>query len=248
VPEGRGNPRLAVDGSQRRFGVKRWIGLGAHAFTASGAAVGFLALIAAIERDFNEMFAWLGLAVVIDGVDGSFARYARVNETAPEIHGHLLDLIVDFITYVLVPVVALWRSDMLAPPVAIGLGAIVLVASALYFADRRMKTADLWFRGFPAAWNVAAVYLFVFRPAAVVIVIAGLALAALMFTPTRFVHPLRVARFRALTLAVTCLWLACAAYALGDPRMLHVGVAPAKAGLLLGGVYFLTLGLWHRVG
>ena len=100
-----------------------------------------VALTAAIERDFPACFAWLGLALVIDGVDGTLARAARVTETAATIDGVVLDLVVDFLTYVLVPVVALWRSDLMPTPVAFWMGLIVTIASALYFADTRMKTA-----------------------------------------------------------------------------------------------------------
>ena len=108
-------------------------------------------------------FAWLGLALFIDGVDGTLARFAKVSETAATIDGAILDLVVDFLTYVLVPVVALWRSDLMPSTVAFWIGLVVVIASALYFADTRMKTNDYWFRGFPAIWNVFAFYLFVLR-------------------------------------------------------------------------------------
>ena len=109
-------------------------------------------------------FAWLGLALFIDGIDGTLARAAKVHETAAAIDGVVLDLVVDFLTYVLVPVVALWRSDLMPTEASFWIGLVVMIASALYFADTRMKTDDLWFRGFPATWNILALYLFVLRP------------------------------------------------------------------------------------
>ncbi len=97
----------------RAIPVRRAAGFSVHVFTASGGAVALLALYAAIERNFPACFAWLGLALFIDGIDGTLARAARVTETAATIDGAILDLVVDFLTYVLVPVVALWRSDLM---------------------------------------------------------------------------------------------------------------------------------------
>ena len=135
-----------------------------HCFTACGAALGFAALLAAVDGRFSAMYAWLGAALLVDAVDGYLARRYRVEETAPHIDGVILDLVVDFLTYVVVPLVALWRSGLLPPPLASLVCCVVCAASALYFADRRIKTRDLWFRGFPAIWNVLMVYMLVLRP------------------------------------------------------------------------------------
>ena len=116
--------------------------------------------------------------------------------TAATIDGTVLDLVVDFLTYVLVPVIALWRSDLMPTQASFWIGLIVTIASALYFADTRMKTDDLWFRGFPATWNIVVLYLFVLRPPWVVSALILLGAAALMFTPVVFIHPLRVVRLR----------------------------------------------------
>lgn len=97
----------------RAIPVRRAAAFSVHMFTASGGAVAVVALYAAIERDFPACFAWLGLALFIDGIDGTLARAARVTEAAATIDGAVLDLVVDFLTYVLVPVVALWRSDQI---------------------------------------------------------------------------------------------------------------------------------------
>ena len=209
-----------------------------HVFTASGGAVALLALYAAIERDFNAMFAWLGLALFIDGVDGTLARAARVKETAAHIDGEILDLVIDFLTYVLVPMVAVWRSDLMPTQVSFWIGLVVTMASAMYFADRRMKTQDLWFRGFPALWNVAVFYLFIFRPPALASAATLLVLTGAMFAPIVFIHPMRVRRWRALTILLTGVWGALALVALGD------GLSPSwtvRAGLAATALYFLAL-------
>jgi phosphatidylcholine synthase len=225
---------------RHRVPVRRAAAFSVHVLTASGGAVALLALYAAIERDFTAMFAWLGLALFIDGVDGTLARAARVKETAATIDGAILDLVVDFLGYVLVPVVAIWRSDLMPTPLAFWIGLIVTIASALYFADTRMKTADNWFRGFPALWNVLALYLFVFRLPSLVNAAILIAAAALMFAPIVFVHPMRVEKMRRLTAAATGLWCLCAAASVIE------GLAPGpwvKAGLLVTALYFFGLPL-----
>lgn len=211
-----------------------------HLLTASGGAVALLALYAAIERDFSTCFAWLGVALFIDGIDGTLARAARVTEAPTTIDGVVLDLVVDFLTYVLVPVVAIWRSNLLAPQAAFWLGLVVVLASSLYFADTRMKTSDYWFRGFPALWNVVALYLFVLRPPG--IVSAGLLLigTGAMFAPIVFVHPLRVQQMRPVTIAASLTFFALAAFSVQQDLVVGLWV---KVGFLAIAAYFLALPL-----
>ena len=194
--------------------AKAMAGFAVHAFTASGAAVAVLALNAAYQGEFPACFAWLGVALFIDGIDGSLARAARVRETAPIIDGATLDLVVDYLTYVLAPLVALARSDLLPDGVGLYLTSAVAVASALYFSDTRMKTRDNWFRGFPALWNVAALYFFVLRLPPTLNALLLCAGAVMMFAPVVFVHPMRVVRHRMLTIVVTMAWFALAGYAI----------------------------------
>lgn len=219
--------------------VKRAAGFSVHMFTASGGAVALLALYAAIERDFATCFAWLGLALFIDGIDGTLARAARVKETAATIDGEILDLVVDFLTYVLVPMVAVWRSaDLMPTQVAFWIGLIVIIASALYFADTRMKTKDNWFRGFPALWNVFVLYLFVLRMPAFVNAAALLIATALMFAPIVFVHPLRVIKLRVLTIGLTVVWFGLASVAIAQRLEADAWV---KTGFVLIALYFCAL-------
>jgi phosphatidylcholine synthase len=225
---------------KRPVDVASAAGFSVHVFTASGGAVAVLALYAAIERNFAACFAWLGVAFFIDGIDGTLARAARVHVTAASIDGAILDLVIDFLTYVLVPVVALWRSDLMPTEASFWIGLVVTIASALYFADTRMKTDDLWFRGFPATFNILVLYLFVLRPPWLVSSFLLLGASALMFTPIVFVHPLRVARVRGLTIAMTFAWFALAAIAIFDKL-----APPAWVGwgLIATAAYFLSLPL-----
>jgi len=220
--------------------VAQAAGFSVHLFTASGGAVAVLALYAAIERNFPACFAWLGLALFIDGIDGTLARAAKVHVTAASIDGAILDLVIDFLTYVLVPVVALWRSDLMPTQVSFWIGLIITIASALYFADTRMKTDDLWFRGFPATWNILVLYLFVLRLPWVASAAILLAATAMMFSPIVFVHPLRVVKLRRLTIAMTVAWFALATAAIVE----NLSPSPwVTGGLIATAAYFLALPL-----
>ena len=224
----------------------RLIGLLIHLFTASGAALGLAALFCAVEGRFAAMFAWLGAALVVDAVDGTLARRFKVAETVPFIDGVALDLVVDFLNYVVTPLVALWRSGLLGTALAGPVCALVCGASALYFADRRMKTPDLWFRGFPALWNVAVFYLLVLRPAPAVVLAIVISATALMFAPIVFVHPLRVARLRHITLAVTAIWSVAAVIAVAQD--LSGASFVVKAALVVTACYFVALPLFREGG
>jgi phosphatidylcholine synthase len=216
-----------------------------HSFTASGAALGLAALFCAVDGRFTATFALLGAALVIDAVDGSFARRYRVEETVPFIDGIILDLVVDFLNYVVVPLTALWRSGLLDAPLAAVVCAIVCAASALYFADRRMKTHDRWFRGFPALWNVLIFYLLVLKPGPLASLLVIVFAAGMMFAPIVCVHPLRVKKLRLVTLMATGAWTAAAIAAL-DQGLVQVDMV-TKAVLIAIAVYYVVLPLFRNI-
>src|SRR5450755_65865 len=161
-----------------------------HIFTALGAGVALLALLEAVREHWAAMFAWLGVALVIDGLDGPIARRLDVARVQPNWSGEVLDLVVDFVTYVFVPAYAIAASGLLLPIAAPLLGAGIVVTGALYFADRRMKTPDNHFRGFPALWNVAAFYLFLLHPRPVFGSLGIAVLIGLTFVPFHVLHPI----------------------------------------------------------
>jgi phosphatidylcholine synthase len=177
-----------------------------HVFTALGAGIALLALLEAVREHWAAMFAWLGLALVIDGLDGPIARRLNVEAAQPDWSGEVLDLVVDFVTYVFVPAYAIIASGLLFPIAAPLLGVGIVVSGALYFADRRMKTADNHFRGFPALWNAAAFYLFLLHPSPAVSTLGIAALIALTFVPINVLHPVRVKRLRGLNLSLIAVW------------------------------------------
>ena len=170
-----------------------------HVFTACGAGCALLALVAAVRADWPQMFVWLGVALVIDGVDGTFARRLRVADLLPRWSGEVLDLVVDILNYVFVPAFAVVASGLLPQALAIPAGILIVVTGSLYFADRLMKTPDHYFRGFPALWNVAVFYLFLLKPAPWLGAALIAVLAALTFVPFHVVHPIRISHLRALT-------------------------------------------------
>ncbi|WID97317.1 phosphatidylcholine synthase [Bosea vestrisii] len=218
----------------------RVLAYGVHVLTALGAALGLLALQAVFTGDLAQAFAWLGVALVVDAVDGPLARRFAVKERATRYDGAQLDLVVDFVTYVFVPAAMLLRPEVMAQPYGIIAGLIVTLASALYFADTGMKTDDWWFRGFPAVWNIVVFYIVAFTPPVWLALLVILIATVLMFLPVVFVHPVRVRRWRGLTLAVLALWGA------ATVATIWQGMAPdawSKAGLALAACYFVGLGL-----
>jgi phosphatidylcholine synthase len=182
--------------------LRRTAAFSVHVFTALGAGVALIALLEAVREHWAAMFWWLGAALVIDGIDGPMARRLDVVRLQPNWSGEVLDLVVDFVTYVFVPAYAITASGLLWPLAAPILGAGIAVSGALYFADRRMKSDDNHFRGFPGLWNIAAFYLFLLHwpPAASSFAVA--ILIVLTFMPFHVVHPVRVRRLRWLTLSL----------------------------------------------
>lgn len=218
----------------------RLLAFSVHILTALGAACALLALLAAVEGDWVTMFAWLGLALIIDGFDGTLARRGKVAEILPRWSGDILDSVVDFTTYVFVPAFAIAASDLLPDSAAIPLAVAIVVSGAIYFADRQMKTADNYFRGFPALWNAVAFHLFILNLPPVAAAVIVTVLIVLTFVPMRFVHPFRVARWRALTLLVVVCWSLLGFYAL----MTGLDPGPVAAwSLAASGLYFFVVGL-----
>jgi phosphatidylcholine synthase len=177
-----------------------------HVFTALGAGVALIALLEAVREHWAAMFGWLGVALVIDALDGPIARRLDVARMQPNWSGDVLDLVVDFVTYVFVPAYAITASGLLLPLAAPLLGVGIVVTGALYFADRRMKTADNHFRGFPALWNAAAFYLFLLHWPPAFSTLGVAVLIVLTFVPFHVLHPIRVVRLRALTLSLIAVW------------------------------------------
>ncbi len=215
-----------------------------HLFTATGAVFAMLALLAAAQGDWALMFLWLVVAFIVDGIDGPLARRYHVKQNAATIDGVLLDLIIDYLTYVFIPAFALFQSGLL--PGWTGWIAIIVITftSVLYFADTRMKTEDKSFQGFPACWNMAAVVIFATRPDFWIILAIVAFLAVAMFTPLKFIHPVRTARWRELSLPMALIWTGLAVWAawtnFEQPQAVTVG-------LVLTSIYLGSVGILQQL-
>jgi phosphatidylcholine synthase len=198
-----------------------------HILTASGSFLAFLGVVAAAEHRFVDMFWWLGLALLVDGIDGPIARKVKVKEVLPNWSGDTLDNIIDYVTYVLLPAFALYQSGM------------IVVSSAIYYADMGMKTEEYFFSGFPVVWNMIVFTLFVMDASATTALVVVTVSVILTFLPINFLHPVRVQRLRPLNLGIFFLWSALGIYAL----LMHF-VMPQWALVLfvLSGIYLYCIG------
>src|SRR6476469_7551524 len=178
-----------------------------HLFTALGVVCALLATRAAIAGAWEEVFAWLGLALIIDGIDGTFARMANVTVRLPRFSGERLDLVVDYVTYVFVPALTLLHAGFLQGPFGVLLASLILLSSLFHFSDTDSKTEDYCFVGFPAIWNIVAFYVFAFAMPIWLAALLVLACAVLTFVPMRWAHPLRTPMLWPVTLGLTVVWI-----------------------------------------
>ena len=216
-----------------------------HLLTASGAALALLALLAACRSDWQGMFIWLGLALIVDGIDGPLARKANVEIVLPRFSGERLDLIVDYLTYVAIPAFALARADILPEAFRLPAAIAILLSSLFHVVDRDSKTKDGYFVGFPAIWNIVCLYLFAFMLPPAVALVAILIFVAATFVPIHYVHPLRVERLRIPTLIITGLWSAAAIGAVLNPFASPLWVRFLLASTAL---YFIGIGVLRSHG
>jgi phosphatidylcholine synthase len=196
-----------------------------HLLTASGAALALLAALAAATDQWQLAYFWLGVALIVDGLDGPLA----------------LDFVIDYATYVLIPAMILVRSGLLTEPFGLIAGIVVAVVGALYFADMRMKTPEAAFRGFPAVWNVLIFQLMIYQwPQWITLLIIAVC-AVLTFTGVEFVHPIRVKRLRPLTLAMAAVWAVLALAGLWANLQPATWIVVAFA---LANAYFAVIGAY----
>jgi phosphatidylcholine synthase len=179
-----------------------------HLYTASGAVLALLMLVAAFQGEAVKAL-WLMLAsLLIDSTDGLLARRFRVSEALPFFDGALLDNIVDYMTYVFVPIVLVWSEGYLPEGNAgIVVAALPLLASSYQFCRVDAKTEDHYFLGFPSYFNVVAFYAIVFAPGPLALAALLVACSFLVFVPIRYVYPTRTVAFRRLSLTLTAFWL-----------------------------------------
>jgi len=212
-----------------------------HVFTALGIICALMAILAVWSGSYEAAFAWLGLAFVIDGIDGTFARAADVTTHLPRFSGERLDMVIDYITYVLIPVLALLQAGFLPGKFGLLLGAAILMSSLYHFADHGNKSEDNCFVGFPAIWNIVAFYFFAFAAPPWLVAAIVIVCVVLTFVPMRWVHPMRVKKLWMPTALACVIWAAAAAVAVwyGFPAGVY-----AKTALIVVLIYGVGLSLW----
>lgn len=210
-----------------------------HVLTASGAFLAFLSLVAAAELRFVNAFFWLGMALLVDGVDGPLARKLEVKQWWPHWSGDMIDSVVDYVTYVMIPAFILYQSGLLGKYASFAAAALIVITSAIYYADTRMKTEDYGFKGFPVCWNMVVFTLFIVSPSELLSLVVVVAAAVLTFVPVIFVHPTRVKILRIPTLSVFMAWaisgLLALYYDLDAPPVID-------AVIMVSGIYLFSIG------
>ncbi|WP_048646231.1 phosphatidylcholine synthase [Nitratireductor soli] len=210
-----------------------------HLLTASGSFLAFLSLVAASEERWTAMFWWLGLALFVDGIDGPIARKLDVKHVLPTWSGDMLDNIIDYVTYVLIPAFALYQSGFMGAGLSFLSAAIIVVTSAIYYADTGMKTRENFFKGFPVVWNMVVFTLFVTQPGEYISFAAVIISALLTFMPVYFLHPVRVRRLRPVNLTIFLAWCAFGIAALWQD--MEAGQI-VRIGIGVTGIYLFVIG------
>ena len=213
--------------------------LALHAFTASGVLVGMAALVAVLDGSARLAIVWLLVAQLIDGIDGPLARRLLPDDDDPEYDGYVLDLVIDFVTCVLVPAAFLWQFEMV-PHDRYGMlvVAVLLMTSSLWFSRTDQISEDGWFRGFPSAWNMAVPTLWIMAGNGLANAVVILLLSALTLSNVEFAHPVRAVQWRRTHLLAMAIWIGAVVTALAMGGEANVGV---QAALLVGPVVILAL-------
>lgn len=183
-------------------------GWAVHCVTAFGAVCGMFGIIAVADGNEQAAIVWLMVALILDGIDGPVARAWAVAENVPRIDGYTLDLVVDFVTCIVIPVIFLYQFDMLPQGWALFIGAYVLFMSALWMSRTDQMTEDHWFNGFPGEWNMVVPTMYLLGTPPWLTAFACVVLASTGLTNWKFVHPMQVRFMRKVTVTVTISWIA----------------------------------------
>ena len=178
----------------------------AHLYTASGVVFAFLAARAVIEFDYRAAFFWLGIQIIVDATDGALARALRVSERLPWFNGAKLDDIIDYLTYVFVPALFVWRAILVPETWTLYVVGAMLLSSAIGFNRDDAKTEDHFFTGFPSYWNIVVFYMMLLRLADTTNGAILLGLAVMVFVPIRYVYPSRTPVLRWQTNVLGAIW------------------------------------------
>lgn len=211
-----------------------------HALTMTGLIWLLFAAHALHHGDYKMMWMWLGISLVVDTIDGPLARKARVTEVVPWFSGVMMDNVVDYMTWTLMPTLFMLDALPLGPSVLPVVAAILILCSSMFcYANTKMKSSDWYFVGFPAAWNIIAVVLWLFQFGSIVNWVIIILFTILALVPWKWVHPFRVKRLRALNATAATTWVVTTALWVGfypqDPRWIIVPWGLSGAWILVAG-------------
>lgn len=185
-----------------------------HIFTVSGIFLGFLALLSSINNDFTQAVFFLAFALFVDGVDGTLARRVDVQNVTPSVDGSVLDNIIDYFNYVLVPTFMIHWFGFVGENYSLLVCFLILTVSSYTFANKGIKTDDYYFSGFPALWNLVVLYFYLLETSELINIGIVIVLSVFTFIPIKYVHPIRVLEFRKTNIAMTALWCVTTVYLL----------------------------------
>jgi phosphatidylcholine synthase len=217
-----------------------WI---AHLYTGLGAVVALMATLAVVAGDYRAAFLWLGLQMFIDATDGVLARALRVKERLPHFDGGKLDDLIDYLTYVFIPVLLVLHARLLPASTAVWIGGAVLLASGYGFSQSaaKVKASDYFFTGFPSYWNLVVAYLYLLPLSPVISAAVLLLFTALVFVPLRYVYPSRTKTLRGVTNVGGAVWAATLAWLVWELPARHLTLTLFT---LLYPVYYFVLSFW----
>lgn len=215
----------------------------AHAYTATGTVWAFLAVTMTVAEDFRAAFIFLVIATFVDSTDGVLARAFRVKERLPHFDGALLDNIIDYMTFVFVPALIVWRADLVGATFAVPVCAAMLMSSAYGFAHAgaKIEAGDHFFTGFPSYWNIVVAYLYILQPPRMVSALVLVVLAVLVFVPIRYLYPSRTRTLQGATLFLGSTWAAIFTWMI---VRLPATDGPWTALSLIFPIWYVALSLW----
>ena len=228
--------------TERSSNTSRGKGYAVHLFTASGAVLGMLALQSVLNGDARGAMLWLVASQILDGLDGPIARRFDVEIHAPRINGHTLDLVIDYVTCVVVPTIFMLEFEMLPEDYAIVIAGLIFVSSALWFSRPDLETDDFWFRGFPAVWNLAVASMFIWSTSPAWVLVISVVLSFSQFTSFKFPHIVRAKWMRPVTLPFGTIYIAALVYLSAQYPQVDQGMGDiSQMILLLFPIYILLI-------
>lgn len=215
-----------------------------HAFTTTGTICALAACISILDSRPKLAIAWLLVAQIIDGLDGIFARKQAVTKHTPVVDGNILDLVIDYMTCVSVPVLFAIKFNLYSNTVNVIICSLILCSSAIWFSRKDIETNDMWFRGFPAGWNMVITVFWLMETTQTVNLIASLILVVLTLTPQiKFFHILSSSQYRIITVTLSSIQIATIFFMVFVAHEQHNKIG--KLILVLWTIYFFIMSAWR---